>query len=179
MTPTILGSLRSDGIVVLPDLYPVEVKQLGRSKPALPFKKKLEIDHPLGSEFLSLAEAYYGCPARYEAELIVTRPTPGPPCGSQLWHRDHHAGASCLRVMVYLTDVDLNNGPLCYAPGTQTGGARDTGRYDRLADCPAEDWLTITGPRGTTIVFDILGYHRGLKNVSGERRALCFTYAKV
>jgi hypothetical protein len=164
-----LLELQKNGIAFFPDLYFPEVEVLGRRKVSKPFKTKRVVEHPLGDEFLPLAEAYYGKRARVEGELIVTVPTAQPESGSQLWHRDLEAGKKCLRVFIFLTDVDLNNGPLEYAPGTQ-------GEGPRYPEHPIENSLTITGPKGTGVVFDILGYHRGLKNLTGERRVLAFTY---
>lgn len=154
-----LERLRRDGAVVLPDLWGGEIPQGGRKKPSLLFKTKLALDWPgCGAEFLPLVEAYYGRdPLWTEAELITTRPSTGAESGSQLWHRDVHDGPTLLRAIIYLCDVDMGNGPFCY---------RMRGGEER----------TFLGPRGTTIIADVAGEHRGLRCETGERRMLCFTY---
>jgi hypothetical protein len=136
-------------------IEPPSIPSGGRRKASLPFKTKLVIEgHPLEGFFLPLVPYRV---KRIECEHIVTVPTQDAEVGSQLWHRDLHSGASCIRAMVYLTDVTMEHGPFCY----------------RLKN---GDERIYTGPRGTVIVFDIGGLHRGLKNVSGERQVLCFTY---
>lgn len=174
-----LSTLRREGYLVLPDLRFPTVPTVGRKKPSKKFKVKLDIEHEGWAEFKPYAEAYMERPVKSGlTELITTFPTDATEReGSQLWHRDGHAGSKCIRAFIYLTDVDENNGPLCYAPGTQFGGYNDPNTFaNNFLDCPVADWVTFTGPKGTTILFDILGFHRGLKNISGERKVLCFTY---
>ncbi len=174
-------ALLEDGVCVLPDLYHFEPKTIaGRIVRGGQFKTKEPVDPAWGLEFLPLVEGYYGSPygGRMTAELITSWPVKDYPLGSQLWHRDTEGGKKCLRAMVYLCDVTLENGPLCYVPGTQGW----TANFERMCDedfekiVPREQWQIYTGPKGTTILFDIMGYHRGLPNLSGKREALCFTY---
>jgi hypothetical protein len=150
---TTLGSLRSDGAVSF-WIDPPPIPTGGKRKASLPFKTKRIIEnHPLENFFLPWVPYKV---RRIECEHIVTVPTTEPESGSQLWHRDLHSGQCCIRAMVYLTDVTLEHGPFCYLIGGQE--------------------KVFTGPKGTVIVFDIGGLHRGLKNTSGERHVLCFTY---
>jgi hypothetical protein len=177
--------LRRTGVARLPDLFLEPISRRGkRRKQSLPFKEKLVLDtHPALEHFRPLVEEYYGKPVkRTEIELITTWPTDAKEAGSQLWHMDGHAGPSCLRVFIYLTDVDLDSGPFCYAPGTNPFGFRPLPQMQPMTEAefekfvPRDEWETFTGPKGTVIVADILGYHRGLKNVSGERQLLCLSY---
>jgi ectoine hydroxylase-related dioxygenase (phytanoyl-CoA dioxygenase family) len=128
-------------------------------------------------------EAYYGKPVTsVSAELVTSWPTKDPPFASQLWHRDTEGGSKQVRAMCYLTDVTVENGPFCYVPGSQPGGRNDPHLTSRLNDqtfamlIPETEWVTYTGPRGMVILFDTMGYHRGLPNLSGKREALVFTY---
>lgn len=140
------------------------------------FKTKILVDAAPPPEVVELATAYYGKPVtEWDAEFITTRPTDRPEEGSQLWHRDAHAGWTCIRSITYLTDVGIEDGPLEYAQGTHPRGEFSKVPDGRFKGCPVPNWTTITGPKGTTVVFDILGFHRGLKNVRGERKALSFT----
>jgi ectoine hydroxylase-related dioxygenase (phytanoyl-CoA dioxygenase family) len=174
------AGLLADGVIVLPDLHHFEPKTIsGRVVRGGQFKLKEPAD-PTGAErFLPLVEAYYGHPAkRITAELITSWPVQEMPFGSQLWHRDTEGGPKQLRAMCYLTDVTLENGPLCYVPGStksETFGRFTDEEFDREVYASGY-WQTYTGPSGTVILFDTMGFHRGLPNVSGKREALCFTY---
>jgi hypothetical protein len=99
------------------------------------------------------------------------------PRESQLWHRDPEDRA-VLKVFVYLTDVDFTCGPLSYAPGTHLYGTikksapsdlhKEGNTYversddDQIASIiPKSKWITATGPKGTVVVADTRGYHKG------------------
>jgi ectoine hydroxylase-related dioxygenase (phytanoyl-CoA dioxygenase family) len=175
-----LASLQHSGVLVLPELHHFEVKLVpGRVVRGGSFKIKEPADNSGGVKFLPLVEAYYGHPVKgITAEFITSWPVDGMPFGSQLWHRDTEGGAKQLRAMCYLTDVDLDGGPLCYVPGStksETCGRFTDREFDREV-YPERLWQTYTGPKGTVILFDTMGFHRGLPNVSGKREALCFTY---
>jgi ectoine hydroxylase-related dioxygenase (phytanoyl-CoA dioxygenase family) len=133
------------------------------TRPTKPFKVKAKIAIPaLAYDLMPIVAEYYGKkPGQPEAELIHTYPTKEKACGSQLWHRDHH-GPKFIRVLVYLVDVDLNNGPFCYQLGSHKH--------------PNGPEHTFIGPKGTAIMFDTLGLHRGLKNLTGDRLALSISY---
>lgn len=172
-----LLALRSEGIAILPDLrFPEGIQSLKHGK-GMHFKRKDRIIHDGWKEFLPVVTEYYGhAPKTVEGELIHSWPSAEPESHSQLWHRDWHSGDKCVRAFIYLTDVDENSGPLQYAHGSHVGGWRDPKILVRQAECPVDSWMTLTGPKGTTILFDIMGYHRGLRNISGERKVLCFSY---
>lgn len=87
------------------------------------------------------------------------------------------------KVFVYLTDVlSLDDGPYCYAPTShRLEGMEEANR--RLADafglsktdvrlCPPELPLPLLAPRGTIIVSDQGGAHRGFPQIPGSRRIL-------
>jgi hypothetical protein len=182
---TILGSLKSDGVVVLPDLYFPEITAKLKRKQALAFKEKRIVTCDLGDKLLPLVRAYYGWePKLVEAEHVITRPSPRKEEGSQLWHRDGHFGGTCLRAFCYQTDVTLEDGPFCYAPGTHPFGWRHMVYAGRVGDeefgkiVPESEWRTITGPKGTTFIADLWGYHKGWRNLSGERQIICVSYYK-
>jgi len=171
-------NLQADGIEVLLPLYPFEIpKLLGRVTRGGNFKTKALADPVDAYHFLHRVVEYYGgSPTRITAEYITSWPVEDAPFGSQLWHRDTEGGARCVRAMVYLTDVTIDDGPLCYAPDTREldlGSNRVSDEEFAKHGLPT---LTLTGPKGTAILFDIMGYHKGLPNVKGRREALCFTY---
>jgi hypothetical protein len=101
--------------------------------------------------------------------------TTAPPRNSQLWHRDPE-DRRIIKLFVYLSDVDAGAGPLTYVPGTHSRGAlrvqpesylEEPGDPLRSTDAqmsavvPPDRWLTATGPRGTVVLVDTRGYHKG------------------
>jgi ectoine hydroxylase-related dioxygenase (phytanoyl-CoA dioxygenase family) len=172
--------LIKDGICVLPELHHFEIKVVpGRVVRGGSFKVKEPALEDGADRFLAIAEEYYGKPVTsVSAELVTSKPTDDAPFGSQLWHRDTEGGEKQLRAMCYLTDVTLENGPFCYVPGS-IANKRDFGRFsDKQFEklYPSDMWVTYTGPKGMVILFDTMGFHRGLPNKKGVREALVFTY---
>jgi hypothetical protein len=93
---------------------------------------------------------------------------------SQLWHRDWE-DRHILKLFVYFTDVDEGSGPFTYAPGTHPKGtvnaapmsdlvradARRTNDEQMSQVIPKEKWITAMGPKGTIVLADTMGYHKG------------------
>lgn len=132
---------------------------------------------------LSLAQDYLGC--RPVADVV-----------NMWWHTNfHHAPDSeagqifhfdmdrikWLKVFIYLTDVGPENGPHTFVRGShRTGGIpRELllRGYKRLEDdevaaqFPASDRRAFTAPRGSIIVEDTRGLHKGA-NVTGNPRLI-------
>ncbi len=87
-----------------------------------------------------------------------------------------------LKVFIYLTDVGPNNGPHAFVRGSHRTGAiphhiLERG-YVRLTDqevaanYPAKDILTFTAPRGSIIIEDTRGLHKGVHVQEGARLIL-------
>ena len=110
----------------------------------------------------------------------------GPSKGSQLWHRDRE-DVKILKVFICIEDVNLNNGPFTYAPGThfegkvksipdyiieKTGTKRTT---DEMMNAVVSDnkWIKSIGEAGTVVFADTNGYHKGGEVDEGYR--LLFT----
>jgi len=91
---------------------------------------------------------------------------------SQLWHRDPE-DVHVVKCFLYFSDVDEDAGPFEYVPGSANGG-----RYGELwqwgtekrwypppeefeARIPMSDRVRLTGPKGTLILCDTAGFHRG------------------
>ena len=91
---------------------------------------------------------------------------------SQRWHRDSE-DIHVVKCFLYFSDVDEDAGPFEYMPGSADGG-----RYGELwpwapegsvyppqeeleARIPESDRLRLTGPKGTLILCDTGGFHRG------------------
>jgi hypothetical protein len=101
----------------------------------------------------------------------VPRPAAEKRVFSQRWHRDPE-DQHCVKVFLYLSDVDAEGGPFQYILSSSSGGRYghlwpwgEGARYpapealeERVA---AEDIVTLTGPAGTLIICDTGGFHRG------------------
>jgi ectoine hydroxylase-related dioxygenase (phytanoyl-CoA dioxygenase family) len=106
---------------------------------------------------------------------------------SQNWHVDFD-DKHLLKAFVYLSDVDAGHGPFQYVPGSQPGGRHHSVRpwvpmgYGRVPDedvarnVPAEEIATFTGPKGTLILCNTSGLHRGGFATSGPRVLATATY---
>jgi hypothetical protein len=93
-----------------------------------------------------------------------------------------------LKIFFFLTDVTPTTGAHVFIPGTQRDSAipvdlRKRG-YARMTDgdvrsaCPEDLWTTIGGPRGTILLEDTRGIHKGLPVLEGHRLVLQFQYSQ-
>jgi hypothetical protein len=128
----------------------------------------------LAPSMLALANAYFGMFTRLRYYNVWhTLATRAQPRESQLWHRDRE-DFLIMKAFVYLADVDRDAGPFTYAPGTHPkgrvardpefsleGGVRRTTDDQMAAVVPRERWIEALGARGTLVVTDTRGYHKG------------------
>jgi hypothetical protein len=136
----------------------------------------------------ALSDAYFrmkGTKMRYY-NIWRHRPFSDEPTGSQLWHRDRE-DLKILKVFICLEDVEEQTGPFYYAPGTQLGGKvkknpetyKEPDGTHRTTDAmmekvvPREKWISAIGKKGTVVLADTHGYHKGGFVKEGER--LLFT----
>lgn len=136
----------------------------------------------------ALSDAYFrmkGTKMRYY-NIWRHRPFSNAPMGSQLWHRDRE-DLKILKVFICLEDVEEQTGPFYYAPGTQLGGSvknnpetyKEADGTNRTTDemmekvVPREKWISAIGKKGTVVLADTHGYHKGGYVKEGER--LLFT----
>jgi hypothetical protein len=140
----------------------------------------LGLDEPwlaacLSERMLALANAYLGLWSKLSyVDYWYTPPAqPGAERrSSQVWHRDFD-DRHLLKAFLYLDDVDSESGPFELVPGSQPGGPlADVApwgplRIEHLSDeelerrCGAGAAETFTGPRGTLILCNTCGLHRG------------------
>ena len=111
---------------------------------------------------LSYVDMWYTAPQAAGAERAA----------SQLWHRDFD-DKHLLKAFLYLVDVDASAGPFEYVGGSQPGGPHKgtrgwapmvTGRFTEEEvnkHVPADAIKTFTAPRGTVILCNTSGLHRG------------------
>lgn len=110
------------------------------------------------------------------------------------WHRDSPFSHQ-FKFIIYLTDVDKENGPFQYISGThkeknifkyskKTGISLNKYRFTEdqieaiIANNPECKIETILGKAGTLMVADVKGIHRGMPILAGERWATTRYYFK-
>jgi len=125
---------------------------------------------------LNLANSYLGVHARLSFFNVWHNfPSHAPARNAQLWHRDLD-DRRVFKLFIYFTDVGDQDGPLTYAPGTHADGeirrepetfgeegtsARRSDDGQMAAVVPKDRWVIGTGPKGTAILVDTWGYHKG------------------
>jgi ectoine hydroxylase-related dioxygenase (phytanoyl-CoA dioxygenase family) len=101
---------------------------------------------------------------------------------AQLFHYDGDR-SSFVKMFIYLTDVDMTNGPHTYVPRSHKDKPKELLNGARIPDegvaryFPENDWKTITGPKGTVFFADTQGFHKGGRLEEGERAILQFNLA--
>jgi hypothetical protein len=139
---------------------------------------------------LDVANAYLRLQAKLSyVDLWYTaqQPATDERVASQNWHVDFD-DKHLLKAFVYLTDVGPGHGPFEYVPGSQPGGRHDSVRpwvpmgYGRVSDedvsrnVPGEEIATFTGGKGTLILCNTSGLHRGGFATAGPRVLATATY---
>ncbi|RKS68633.1 phytanoyl-CoA dioxygenase PhyH [Motilibacter peucedani] len=129
--------------------------------------------HP---QLRGIADTYFGLRVRV-SDINIWRSlrTSKPAESSQLWHKDLADDFFVLKMFVYLEDVDEGGGPFTYLRGSHRRGdlrdlrlpEHDDGQQMRgSVDAPEQVGVgdrveAVTGPAGTVLFADTLGYHRG------------------
>ena len=104
------------------------------------------------------------------------------------WHQDiafmPHTNLNLFNALVYLDNVDLEQGPLQVIPGSHNGEIYrhydDAGNWiARISDQDAErlalqEAISLTGPVGTTILLHCGTAHSSAENLSNRSRPLVF-----
>ena len=139
----------------------------------------------ISRRLLDIANSYLRMWAKLSyVDMWYTAPQPAGAerAASQLWHRDFD-DKHLLKAFLYLVDVDASAGPFEYVSGSQPGGLHtETLRWGpmqtgRLSEeevqkrLPADAIKTFTAPRGTVILCNTSGLHRG-GFATGRPRAL-------
>jgi Phytanoyl-CoA dioxygenase (PhyH) len=150
--------------------------------------EQLGLDDPwlrLGTHprLLDLANAYLQMWSKLEYVDVWYTPAAGSDerRASQRWHRDFN-DRHLLKAFLYLVDVDEEAGPLEYVPRSAPGGELEAhwpwrplgDNYppeDELAAQIGDRVVTFTAPKGTVILCNTSGFHRG-GFASGKPRAL-------
>lgn len=92
-----------------------------------------------------------------------------------------------LKVFIYLTDVDVGNGPHAFVRGSHQSGSMPLSvrqkLYSRISDKEIADTygpqniVTMTGKRGTLIFEDTRGFHKGTEVLDDPRLVLQFQFS--
>lgn len=141
-----------------------------------------------------IAKGYFGMSVKlcyYDA--WVNLPRKDPSTHSQLWHRDPE-DLKTLKVFLYLVDVDERNGAFSYVPQTHkvgrlskaqpdildySGGNQRSSDEQMVKSVPREAWMTCTGKKGTLILADTSGFHKGGHCTDRERVLFTCTYTSL
>jgi len=144
----------------------------------------------ISDRMLGLANAYLRMWAKLSyVDLWYTVPQAqgSERAASQLWHLDFD-DKHLLKAFLYLNDVDVDAGPFEYVPGSQAHGRYDSiwhwspMRTGRIPDdqvrshVPADGVKTFTGTRGTLILCNTSGLHRGGFSTAKPRVLATATY---
>ena len=139
---------------------------------------------------LDVANAYLRLQAKLSyVDLWYTaqQPATDERVASQNWHVDFD-DRHLLKAFVYLSDVGADHGPFEYVPGSQPGGRHHGVRpwvpmgYGRVPDedvtssVSADEIATFVGSKGTLILCNTSGLHRGGFATAGPRVLATATY---
>ena len=138
----------------------------------------------LNDKLLDLVENYLGVPVGYHGIEINRSIANGIEGSTRLWHADPQ-DHRMLRIIIYLNDVDNDDGPFEYIARQHSETARRSLRYsnEHIFDnimrsvVPADLWNACVGPKETVIFADTANIlHRGKAPKSRERVAIFYTY---
>lgn len=132
------------------------------------------------SKYLKLPAAYHGAYLRRDiANNIVNK--------SRLWHLDKE-DRRMVKIIIYLKDVDQNNGAFQYIPKRFTSDLIHQLRYNHeyLSNEKVErflsssEWIACEGKIGTVIFVDTANlFHRGLVPQTSDRWSIFFDYTSA
>jgi hypothetical protein len=140
------------------------------------YNRKFDVYEHLAPLVSPILKAYYRSNFYFrEVDCYRSQPVSTGYVGSFAWHRDNYPPGS-LKVMLYLTDVAEEDGPLTYALGSHAGFEPELGKYgDRIPREEVEGRLKVfpcLGKRGTIILFDNNGVHRAANPSRGYREVV-------
>ena len=141
--------------------------------------------------FVNLSQAYFGAAsALKQANLWWSAALDGAPDtnAAQLFHFDFDPAPIWLKIFIYLTDVTSENGPHVFVKGSHRlcqAKARELllRGYERISDNDIaaaygrDNIIEISGAKGTVLVVDTIGFHKGKAPATGYRLLAQLEYA--
>jgi hypothetical protein len=127
--------------------------------------------------FMAVAQAYLRCRPVNDLVALWWSPAFGSQASSeaaQLFHFDMDR-LKFVKFFVYLTDVDVKQGPHVYVASSHARKPKSVRRDGRISDeeiiCAygQDGIIEITGQRGTVLAVDTRGFHKGKAPESGDR----------
>ena len=165
-------------------IYMPEI-ELPRSAPNIPADCAPLYEWGLTDENLDLAECYLGLPVFFVGAAVRRERADGPAhYPTRLWHKDID-DRRMLKLIIYLNDVGSGGGAFEYLNRTASATATRAFRYSagHLSDAAMagvverSDWISVTGPRLTTIFVDPAHLlHRAQPPIETDRYSLTLTY---
>ncbi|MFT7485585.1 MAG: hypothetical protein ACI9F9_001435 [Candidatus Paceibacteria bacterium] len=134
---------------------------------------------------VAVAREYLRCePVLTHAHMLWSQAVFNEPdsLASQLFHFDMNR-LNFLKALIYLTDIDEKNGPHCYVRGSHRHKPDALWRDGRIPDSdiaehfPLQDIFEIAGKRGTLLLVDTRGFHKGKMLDEGERLIFHMEYS--
>lgn len=130
-------------------------------------------------EILAIVQEYFGCkPTITGVEMWWSLTDRKTPQFAQLYHRDFD-GIKFLKLFVYLTDVDQDNGPHVYIPGTvNLKQWRRPTRFsdEQIARLFSDKIKPMCGKKGMMFLEDTFGIHKGSLPIANHRLLLQIQY---
>ena len=137
-------------------------------------------EHRFNKRILDVAAAYCGIPF-YSGALMFQHNIAGR--GTRYFHVDTYRKE--MKSFLYLDDVDENNGPFTFIPGSHKARLRrirkqiigntdevDTTFFDRDIGPMLKREKPLCAPAGSLIIADVRGLHRGMPQRDGTRSIL-------
>lgn len=138
------------------------------------------------SRLLKILENYIGLPVAYHGVQIRQDFINKNQFSTMMWHRDSE-DRHIVKIIIYLNDVDKEQGPFEYVPSAFTSGINFYRLYHKIYNqgindeslnqiVPKSVWKSCTGPAGTVIIADTnrLLHHGTVR--TKERSTLFFAY---
>ena len=137
----------------------------------------------LDDRIVDFATAYIGClPVLASVNLRKSFANSLPSYGTQMFHSDPDS-LRFIKFFWYLNDVDLKGGPFCYVQRSHRNhfiGWQSKVRWtnEEIENIYGRDPMKyLVASAGDLIVADTIGFHRGTKVESEDRRMLTISYA--
>ena len=138
----------------------------------------------LAPPLLALVERYVQTPVLYLGAAAKCERADGAAVNQRLWHTDME-DLQVVRLIVYLSPVEADDGPFEYLPAARSAEVRDRLRYrsgyltEAIADrhIPPEERVAATGQEGAVIAFDGARlFHRAKPPVRRDRYSVTYSY---